>query len=115
MRISIGQILILLIISFLLFGDLDNLKKKLTNLLTQTDAQLPPVAEHTAPVAAAVTPAAPAESDELLFNIDDAAAAAPTNAKTTGEEDPFGNVVTTQSKDAEFDDFFNERAASKQE
>ena len=35
MRISIGQILILLIISFLLFGDLDNLKKKLTNLLTQ--------------------------------------------------------------------------------
>ena len=35
MRISIGQILILLIISFLLFGDFDNLKKKLTNILTQ--------------------------------------------------------------------------------
>ena len=34
MRISIGQILILLIISFLLFGDFDNVKKKLTNLLT---------------------------------------------------------------------------------
>jgi hypothetical protein len=31
MRISIGQILILLIISFLLFGDFDNLKKKLTD------------------------------------------------------------------------------------
>jgi len=37
MRISIGQILILLIISFLLFGDFDNLKKKLTNLLTHVN------------------------------------------------------------------------------
>jgi hypothetical protein len=35
MRISIGQILIFLIISFLLFGDLDHVKKKLTNFLTQ--------------------------------------------------------------------------------
>ena len=35
MRISIGQILILLTISFLLFGDFDSLKKKLTNLLTE--------------------------------------------------------------------------------
>ena len=34
MRISIGQILILVIISFLLFGDFNSLKKKLTNLLT---------------------------------------------------------------------------------
>jgi hypothetical protein len=34
MRTSLGQIAILLIISFLLFGDFDNLKKKLTNLLT---------------------------------------------------------------------------------
>lgn len=34
MRISIGQILIFVIVSFLLFGDFDNLKKKLTNLLT---------------------------------------------------------------------------------
>jgi thiamine pyrophosphokinase len=32
MRISIGQILILVIISFLLFGDLDSLKKKLKDL-----------------------------------------------------------------------------------
>ena len=32
MRISIGQILIVLIISFLLFGDVDNLKNKLKNL-----------------------------------------------------------------------------------
>lgn len=29
MRISVGQILILLTISFLLFGDVDSLKKKL--------------------------------------------------------------------------------------
>lgn len=34
MRISIGQILIFIIISFLLFGDFNSLKKKLTNLLT---------------------------------------------------------------------------------
>ena len=32
MRISVGQILILLIISFLLFGDIDRLKKKLKDL-----------------------------------------------------------------------------------
>lgn len=32
MRISIGQILILLVISFLLFGDLQNLKNKLKDL-----------------------------------------------------------------------------------
>ena len=31
MRISVGQILMLLAISFLLFGDVDNLKKKLRN------------------------------------------------------------------------------------
>lgn len=37
MRISIGQILILLIISFLLFGDFDNLKKKLIKLLTRVN------------------------------------------------------------------------------
>jgi Sec-independent protein translocase protein TatA len=35
MRISIGQILILLIISFLLFGNFDNLKKNLTSFLAQ--------------------------------------------------------------------------------
>ena len=32
MRISIGQILILLVISFLLFGDVQNLKNKLKDL-----------------------------------------------------------------------------------
>ena len=32
MRISIGQILIVLIISFLLFGDMKSLKPKLKNL-----------------------------------------------------------------------------------
>ena len=37
MRISIGQIIILLIISFLLFGDFDNLKKKLINFLKQVN------------------------------------------------------------------------------
>jgi len=31
MRISVGQILILLTISFLLFGDVGNLKKKIKN------------------------------------------------------------------------------------
>lgn len=40
MRISIGQILILLIISFLLFGDLDNLKKKVTSLLTRVNTHV---------------------------------------------------------------------------
>jgi hypothetical protein len=35
MRISIGQILILLIISFLLFGDFDDLKKRLVGFSTQ--------------------------------------------------------------------------------
>ena len=35
MRISIGQILVLLIIIFLLFGDFDTLKKRITNLLRQ--------------------------------------------------------------------------------
>lgn len=34
MRISIGQILILVMISFLLFGDFNSLKKKLTSFLT---------------------------------------------------------------------------------
>lgn len=100
--------------------ELLSINDRLTTLLAATDAQLPPVAEHTAPVAAAVTspaaaPPASAPSDDLLFNINDAPAPAPQNAKTTGEEDPFGNVVTTQSKDADFDDFFNERASSKQE
>ena len=93
---------------------------RLTALLTQTDAKLPPVAENTPAVAAAVTtsttpaaPPAPTEED-LLFNVGDALAP-PTNAKTTGEEDPFGNAIaTSQSKDAEFDDFFNERASSQQ-
>nr|YP_010247925.1 Sec-independent protein translocase component tatA/E [Pseudo-nitzschia delicatissima]QTJ30070.1 Sec-independent protein translocase component tatA/E [Pseudo-nitzschia delicatissima] len=33
MRISIGQIIILLLISFLLFGDIQNLKNKLKDLL----------------------------------------------------------------------------------
>lgn len=33
MRISIGQILIVLIISFLLIGDVNNFKKKLKTLL----------------------------------------------------------------------------------
>ena len=37
MRISIGQIVILLIISFLFFGDFDNLKKKLRGFLKQTN------------------------------------------------------------------------------
>ena len=37
MRISVGQILILLIISFLLFGDFDSLKKRLTSFLKQTN------------------------------------------------------------------------------
>ena len=31
MRISIGQIIILIVISFLLFGDFESLKKKLTD------------------------------------------------------------------------------------
>jgi Sec-independent protein translocase protein TatA len=35
MRISIGQILVLFIIIFLLFGDFENLKKKITSLLRQ--------------------------------------------------------------------------------
>nr|QYB22894.1 Sec-independent protein translocase component tatA/E [Nitzschia ovalis] len=35
MRISIGQILVLLIIIFLLFGDFDTLKKRTTSLLRQ--------------------------------------------------------------------------------
>lgn len=35
MRISIGQILVLLIIIFLLFGDFNALKKKITSLLRQ--------------------------------------------------------------------------------
>lgn len=35
MKISIGQILMLLIVSFLLFGDFDNLKKRLISFLTQ--------------------------------------------------------------------------------
>lgn len=35
MKISIGQILMLLIVSFLLFGDFDNLKKRLINFSTQ--------------------------------------------------------------------------------
>jgi Flp pilus assembly pilin Flp len=35
MRISIGQMLLLVIISFLLFGDFNSFKKTLTNLLTQ--------------------------------------------------------------------------------
>ena len=33
MRISIGQIIILLLISFLLFGDIQNVKNKLKDLL----------------------------------------------------------------------------------
>jgi Sec-independent protein translocase protein TatA len=33
MRIGIGQILILLIASFLLFGDFANIRKKITNLV----------------------------------------------------------------------------------
>ena len=35
MRISIGQIIILLTISFLLFGDIQSLKKKLKDLLKE--------------------------------------------------------------------------------
>lgn len=35
MRISIGQIIILLTISFLLFGDVRSLKKKLKDLLKE--------------------------------------------------------------------------------
>jgi len=35
MRISIGQIIILLLIIFLLFGDFKTLKKKLTNVFRQ--------------------------------------------------------------------------------
>lgn len=96
---------------------------RLTTLLSKTDAKLPPVAENTPPVAAAITPAAPsAESssadDDLLFNINEdstATTTAPSNAKTTGEEDPFGNqVLSSQSNDAEFDDFFNERSAKQE-
>lgn len=37
MRISIGQIIILLIVTSLLFGDIENLKKKLTNFLKKTN------------------------------------------------------------------------------
>jgi Sec-independent protein translocase protein TatA len=33
MRISIGQILVLLMASFLLFGDFENIRKKITNLV----------------------------------------------------------------------------------
>lgn len=33
MRISLGQIIVLLLISFLLFGDLKTLKKNTTNIL----------------------------------------------------------------------------------
>ena len=40
MRISIGQIIILLTISFLLFGDIQNLKKKLKNLLKEIEVFL---------------------------------------------------------------------------
>ena len=35
MRISFGQIIIVLLILFLLFGDLQNAKKRLQNLLKQ--------------------------------------------------------------------------------
>lgn len=90
---------------------------KLTALLTQTDAKLPPIGEDVPSVAAAITPAssAPAteeQSEDLLFNVNDAP---PSNAKTTGEEDPFGNQIqSSQSKDSEFDDFFQERAAKQE-
>ena len=40
MRISIGQIILLLTISFLLFGDIQNLKKKLKNLLKEIEVFL---------------------------------------------------------------------------
>lgn len=95
---------------------------RLTAILAKTDAKLPPVPENTPPVAAAISPAAPAgnehHTDDLLFAEHDTSSAAappPSNAKTTGEEDPFGNQVlsTTQSKDSEFDDFFNERASKQ--
>lgn len=93
---------------------------RLTTLLTKTDAKLPEIPENTPSVAAAIAPAssgttAPAENDDLLFNVDaDPTPPPPANAKTTGEEDPFGNqILTSQSKDADFDDFFNERSAKQ--
>lgn len=90
---------------------------RVTETLAKTDAKLPPVAENTPPVAASVAPAAAVTenptTEDLLFNVTDTAP--PANAKTTGEEDPFGNLVlsTTQSKDEEFDDFFQERASKQ--
>lgn len=84
---------------------------RLTTLLTQTDAKLPPVGENVPAVAAAIPPPAAAESDDLLLQVSDTPP--PANAKTTGEEeDPFGNQVlaSTPSND-EFDDFFQQRTA----
>ena len=40
MRISIGQIIILLTISFLLFGDVQNVKNKLKKLLKKVEVFL---------------------------------------------------------------------------
>jgi hypothetical protein len=100
---------------------------RLTAMLVQTDAKLPPVAANTPPVAAAITPAASgttpataaADNEDLLFQVTDDVPP-PANAKTTGEEeeehDPFGNEIkTSQSKDEEFDDFFSERASKQEE
>jgi len=97
-----------------------SINDQLTALLTKTDAKLPPIGEDVPSVAAAITTPATNENpdtdqtEDLLFNVNDDAQPPP-NAKTTGEEDPFGNQVSSsQSKDEEFDDFFQERA-SKQE
>jgi Flp pilus assembly pilin Flp len=38
MRVSLGQILILLLISFLLFGDLKTIKKNITNVFKKLNA-----------------------------------------------------------------------------
>jgi hypothetical protein len=93
---------------------------RLTATLAKTTAKLPPVAANTPPVTATIIPAAapaPAAEEDLLFQISDPSTAAPpANAKTTGEEqDPFGNQVltTSQSKDEDFDDFFQERASKQ--
>uniref|UniRef100_A0A7S3PEF2 GAT domain-containing protein n=1 Tax=Amphora coffeiformis TaxID=265554 RepID=A0A7S3PEF2_9STRA len=89
---------------------------QLTALLTKTDAKLPPIGENVPSVAAAITlAAAPEQTEDLLFNVNDDAPTPPPNAKTTGEEDPFGNqVLSSQSKDEAFDDFFQERAAKQE-
>eukprot|EP00522_Entomoneis_paludosa_P016568 CAMPEP_0172452196 /NCGR_PEP_ID=MMETSP1065-20121228/9931_1 /TAXON_ID=265537 /ORGANISM="Amphiprora paludosa, Strain CCMP125" /LENGTH=201 /DNA_ID=CAMNT_0013204225 /DNA_START=62 /DNA_END=667 /DNA_ORIENTATION=+ len=95
-----------------------SVQERLTKLLEQVETL---ALTETGASTTAAAPAAASSGSDLLLDMDSVPAqppAPPANAKTTGEEDPFGNTVGGSSEasplgkaksDDDFDDFFATR------